>query len=161
VNGPPADLAKGCRQAQLLGGALVGSIVVDAVIVELIRATRAPFTGFAPHVPIDTLRMVFIVLAVADLVAIRFVRAQMLGAASRGAAAVVDESDRARRLFTVSIVVLALCLAVAIYGLVLFLIGGRGLDFYTFAFVSLLAMAVHFPRLAQWEAWAKDLAPRG
>ena len=43
--------------------------------------------------------------------------------------------------------------------LVLFLIGGRGLDFYTFAFVSLLAMAVHFPRLAQWEEWAKDMAP--
>ena len=58
-------------------------------------------------------------------------------------------------LFTISVVVLALCLAVAIYGLVLFLIGGRGLDFYTFAFVSLLAMAVHFPRLAQWEEWAK------
>ena len=68
-------------------------------------------------------------------------------------------SDRARGLSTVSVVVLALCLAVAIYGLVLFLIGGRGLDFYTFAFVSLLAMAVHFPRLAQWEEWAKDMAP--
>jgi hypothetical protein len=32
VNGRPADLAEGCRQAQRLGGALVGSIVVDAVI---------------------------------------------------------------------------------------------------------------------------------
>jgi len=158
VNGAPADLAKGCRQAQLVGGALVGSIVVDAVIVELIRATRAPFGGFAPHVPIDTLRMVLIVLAIADLVAIRFVRAQMLGAA-RGAAPATNAPYRARGLFTVSVVLLALCLAVAIYGLVLFLIGGRGLDFYTFAFVSLLAMAVHFPRLAQWEEWVKDMAP--
>jgi hypothetical protein len=159
VNGPPADLAQGCRQAQLVGGALVGSIVVDAVIVELIRATRAPFGGFAPHVPIDTLRMVLNVLGIADLVAIRFVRAQMLGAA-RGAAPAANASHRARGLFTVSVVVLALCLAVVIYGLVLFLIGGRGLDFYTFAFVSLLAMAVHFPRLAQWEEWAKDMSPR-
>ena len=159
MNRAPADLAKGCRQAQLVGGALVGSIVVDAVVVELIRATRAPFGGFAPHVPIDTLRMVLIVLAIADLVAIRFVRAQMLGATARGTAPTVNVSDRARGLFTVSVVVLALCLAVAIYGLVLFLIGGRGLDFYTFAFVSLLAMAVHFPRLAQWEEWAKDMAP--
>lgn len=158
MNGAPADLAKGCRQAQLVGGALVGSIVVDAVIVELIRATRAPFGGFAPHVPIGTLRMVLIVLAIADLVAIRFVRAQMLGAA-RGAAPATNASHRARGLFTVSVVLLALCLAVAIYGLVLFLIGGRGLDFYTFAFVSLLAMAVHFPRLAQWEEWVKDMAP--
>ena len=104
--------------------------------------------------PIDTLRMVLIVLAIADLVAIRFVRAQMLGATGRGTAPTVNVSDRARGLFTVSVVVLALCLAVAIYGLFLFLIGGRGLDFYTFAFVSLLAMAVHFPRLAQWEEWA-------
>jgi hypothetical protein len=40
VNGRPADLAKGFGQAQLVGGARVGSIVVDAVIVELIGATR-------------------------------------------------------------------------------------------------------------------------
>jgi hypothetical protein len=46
----------------------------------------------------------------------------------------------------------------AVYGLVLFLIGGRPLDFYGFAFVSLLAMAVHFPRLARWEEWARDAA---
>ena len=104
MTGAPADLAKGCRQAHLVGGALVGSIVVDAVIVELIRATRAPFGGFAPHVPIDTLRMVLIVLAIADLVAIRFVRAQMLGAATRGPAPTVNVSDRARGLFTVSVV---------------------------------------------------------
>ena len=93
MNGAPADLAKSCRQAQLVGGALVGSIVVDAVIVELIRATRAPFGGFAPHAPVDTLRMVFIVLAVADLVVIRFVRTQMLAAPARG---VVPSSTRPR-----------------------------------------------------------------
>jgi hypothetical protein len=160
VNGRPADLAKGCRQARLIGGALVGSIVVDAVIVELIRAMCAPFGGFAPHVPVDTLRMVFIVLALADLAVIRFVRTQMLAAPARGATPVANASDSARRFFTVSIVVLALCLAVAIYGLVLFLIGGRPLDFYGFAFVSLVAMAVHFPRLAQWEEWARDAARR-
>jgi hypothetical protein len=97
----------------------------------------------APHAPVDTLLMVFIVLAVADLVVIRFVRTQMLAAPAGGA--FVNASENARRLFTVSIVVLALCLAVAIYGLVLFLIGGRPLDFYGFAFVSLVAMAEHFP----------------
>jgi hypothetical protein len=160
VNGRPADLAEGCRQAQLVGGALVGSIVVDAVVVELIGATRAPFGGFAPHAPVDTLRMVFIVLAVADLVVIRFVPTQMLAAPARRVAPFVNASENARRLFTVSIVVLALCLAVAIYGLVLFLIGGRPLDFYGFAFVSLVAMAVHFPRLTPWEVRARDAARR-
>jgi hypothetical protein len=49
---------------------------------------------------------------------------------------------------------------VAIYGLVLFLIGGRPLDFYGFAFVSLVAMAVHFPRLTPWEVRARDAARR-
>jgi hypothetical protein len=109
-------------------------------------ARRAPcFEGFAPHAPVDTLRMVFIVLAVADLVVIRFVRTQMLAAPARGVAPFVNASETARRLFTVSIVVLAQCLAVAVYGLVLCLIGGRPLHFYGFAFVPLVAMTVHFP----------------
>ena len=162
MNGVPADLAPGCRRAQLMGFALVASIFVDGAIVQFIRSTRAPFSGFAPDAPVDTLRMVFVVLAVADFVLIRFMRSQILSAPApaRGARPSTSAGEFARRLSTASIASLAIGLSIAIYGLVLFLIGGRPLDFYGFAVVSLLALAVHFPRLAQWEQWAKDSARR-
>ena len=158
MNGVPVDLAQGCRRARLVGFALGASIVIDGVIVQLIRSTRAPFSGFAPAVPVDTLRMVFVVLAVADFVLIRFMRSQILSAPARGAQPSARAGEITRRLSTASIVTLAIGLSIAIYGLVLFLIGGRPLDFYGFAVVSLLALAVHFPRLARWEEWAKDSA---
>jgi hypothetical protein len=160
VSGVPPDLASGCRRAQLIGFALVASIFIDGAIVQLIRATRAPFSGFAPGVPVDTLRMVFVVLVVADFVLIRFMRSQILSAPARGARPSTSADEVTRRLSTASIVTLAIGLSIAINGLVLFLIGGRPLDFYGFAVVSLLALAVHFPRLAQWEEWAKDSARR-
>jgi hypothetical protein len=57
---------------------------------------------------------------------------------------------------TASIVSLTMCLAIAVYGLVLFLIGGRPMDFYGFALVALLGLAVFFPRQSQWEEWARS-----
>ena len=58
------------------------------------------------------------------------------------------------RLLTASIVALAMCEAIAIYGLVLFLLGGRRADFYGFAAFALVGFAVYFPRRSQWEGRA-------
>jgi hypothetical protein len=52
----------------------------------------------------------------------------------------------------------ALCESIAIYGLILFLIGGRRFDFYSLVILSLIFFAVTFPRYAQWEEWLKKEA---
>ena len=62
-----------------------------------------------------------------------------------------------QRLFTLSIVRLAICQAIALFGVVLFLLGGRWADFYGFAVVSLGAFLFNFPRRSQWEEWARQL----
>jgi hypothetical protein len=72
-------------------------------------------------------------------------RSQMLSAPARGARPSASADEITRRLSTASIVSLAIGMSIAINGLVLFLIGGRPLDFYGFAVVSLLALAVYFP----------------
>ena len=154
MNGVPLELPARCRLAQMIGGALVASVVVYAILVEVIRARRGGFAGFAPAVPIDTLRMVFIVLAIADLALIRFIRSRILTApaptSQAGTAPPVIQ-----RLMSASVVSLSMCLAIAVYGLVLFLIGGRPVDFYGFAIVAVLGLAVFFPRQSQWEEWAR------
>jgi hypothetical protein len=139
----------------MVGGALVGAVVVYAILVEVLRARRGGFAGFAPAVPVDTLRMVLIVLAIADLSLIRFIRSRILAAPPRGGQRSGRAAPVTQRLLTASIVSLAMCVAIAVYGLVLFLIGGRPMDFYTFAIVALLGLAVFFPRRSQWEEWAR------
>ena len=156
MNGVPPDLPARCRLAQMIGGALVGSVVVYAVLVEVIRSRNPGFAGFAPGVNVAMLRTVFIVLAIVDLVAIRFLRARILAPPARGSQPAGHAPALMQRLLSASVVSLTMCLAIAVYGLVLFLLGGRPLDFYTFAIVGVLGLAVFFPRQSQWEEWARS-----
>jgi hypothetical protein len=155
VSGVPPDLAARCRVAQKIAGALVGSIVAYAIVIEVLRARRGGYVGWAPASSIDTLRMVFIVLAIADLALIRFIRSRILTPGSRGGQPAGSVPPIMARLLSASIVSLTMCLAIAVYGLVLFLLSGRPMDFYSFAIVALLGMAVFFPRQSQWEEWAR------
>ena len=156
MNGMPPDLPARCRLAQMIGGALVGSVVVYAILVEVIRSRRGGFAGFAPGVDVVMLRTVFIVLAIIDLAAIRFLRSRILAPAVRGSQPAGNAPPLTQRLLSASVVSLTMCLAVAVYGLVLFLLGGRPLDFYSFAIVALLGLAVFFPRQSQWDEWARS-----
>jgi hypothetical protein len=158
VTEPSADLRAGCRRAQLVGVVLVITIGVYALVLGRIAAEHAPFVGFAPSVDLRLLRVVFAVVAVADLVVLRIVTQVLV--ARRGLPAAPapwrGSSPVTRRLFAVSIVRLAICEAIAILGVVLFLLGGRPADFYGFAAASLAVFAFHFPRLSQWEDWARQ-----
>ena len=164
VNGAPADLAKGCRQAQLVGGALVGSIVVDAVIVELIRATRAPFSAASPPTcPSTRYGWCSSCWPLPISSPSGSCRAQMLGVGGSGGPRPPINVVRTGpgRLFTVSVVVLALCLAVAIYG-------ARPVpDRRASGWTSTPSPSCRCwrwpctsPGSAQWEEWAKDMARR-
>jgi hypothetical protein len=158
VTEPSADLRAGCRRAQLVGVVLVITIGVYALVLDRIAAQHAPFVGFAPSVDLRLLRVVLAVVAVADLVALRIITPLLLArpgwpvAPARGSSPVTQQ-----RLFAVSIVRLAICEAIAILGVVLFLLGGRPADFYGFAVASLAAFAFHFPRLSQWGDWARQV----
>jgi uncharacterized integral membrane protein len=146
----PADLDRACRQAQLIGGALVLAIGTYAFVVEMLRTNQAPFLGFSPRAPLGLLRLVFAIVTVVILVVVNVVRKQMVAGPAAGRAPLPQ------RLLTASIVALAMCEAIAIYGLVLFLLGGQRADFYGFAALALVGFAVYFPRRSQWEAWAQQ-----
>jgi hypothetical protein len=155
VSAVPPDLPARCRLAQKIAAALVAAVLVDAILVEVLRARSGGYAGFPPAIPIiDTLRTVFIVLAIVDLALIRFIRSRILNAPTRGSQP-VGSAPPLTALLSASIVSLTMCMAVAVYGLVLFVIGGRPLDFYSFAIVALLGLAAFFPRQSQWEAWAR------
>lgn len=152
------DLYSGCRRAQLIGIMMIVAIGAYAYILDFIARGRAPFGGFAPSSPIDVLRLVFTVMALADLVVIQILTRQMIAATpARRTLGASGPPPVGQRLLSLSITRLATCESIAVLGGALFLLGGRMSDFYGFAAVSLGALVFHFPRASQWEEWARQL----
>jgi hypothetical protein len=56
------------------------------------------------------------------------------------------------RLFQAAVVTFALSESVAIFGLVLFLLSGKAMDFYLFMFLSLFYFWFFYPKYQDWEA---------
>jgi hypothetical protein len=113
-------------RVNFIGLAMIGSVFLYAGVVEVLKRTLAPFTGFAALSAAQalTLKYVFVALAIGDFFLIKFVQ-KILGARS------------VAQLMQAAIVTFALSEAVAVLGLVLFLMAGHAMDFYTFMFLSL------------------------
>lgn len=145
---PRDELPKACRTAQMIGVAMLVSLGLYALVATLIQKTREPFAGFAPGAPHDLLRWIFVALALAGLGLVRVIQRPILANAA---------IPLPNRLTTATIVALAQCEAVAVYGLVLFLLAGHASDYYLFAAVALVGFALYFPRRESWEQQAREL----
>jgi hypothetical protein len=142
-----ADLKKSYLTVALIGGAMAASVIIYAVVVEIIKRT-APFPQWASvGKGMDTVRLIFFGLGISEAVFITIMKkagaARFFPDADAGLAAV-------QKLWALFIVIFALCESVALLGLVLFFLTGRELDFYPFAGLSLLLFALNFPRFEQW-----------
>jgi hypothetical protein len=158
VNELSPDLRAGCRRAQYLGALFVVSIAIYAEVLHMIAVQHGPFAGFAPSIDIGLIRILFAVVVVADFVVLRIVTPILLKNPSVRVPPIAGSSPVTQRLFTASIVGLAICETSAILGVALFLLGGRWSDFYGFAAVSLAGFVVYFPRLSRWEDRARDIS---
>ncbi len=124
-----------------VGLAMVISVFLYAVVVEVLKRVYAPFTGFAGLDPSQTqiLKYIFVALAIGHFFLIKIIQK-------------VLTSGSIERLFQAAIATLALCEAVAIFGLVLFLLAGNSMNFYLFMFLSLFYFWFFFPKYQDWEA---------
>ena len=131
-----------------IGLALIAAVLVYAGVVEVIKWQWPSFTGFAklPAQTASLLKYIFLALAAAQLVIIQLVQ-KILPARS------LDNLPQA------AIITLALCETVAIFGLVLFLLTGSGLDFYIFMVISLGYFYLFFPKYEHWEQRVSATAP--
>lgn len=127
--------------ANFIGLALIGSVFLYAVVVQVLIWTLAPFSGFASLEPgqAQVLKYVFMALALGHFFLIKFMQ-KMLAAGT------------VARLFQAAVVTFALSEAVAVFGLVLFLLTGNSLDFYLFMFLSLFYFWFFYPKYQDWEA---------
>jgi hypothetical protein len=138
------ELKKTYRMAVFIGVAMILSVLIYAALVELLKANLKPFKGFSPTSTMEILKYLFFAVAVAEFFVIRFIRGRVL--AIEG-----PLSSRTSKLLSVTIITYAICESNAIFGLILFLIGGSSFDFYIFMVISIFFYAVYFPRYSQWE----------
>ncbi len=141
------------RATRIIAIAMVSSLVIYAMLVELIKQQFAPFRGFVQVPWWEMLRWIFLALALADAGLIRVLRRALLAPQAAGL-------GPGRQLQTASTVTFALCEAVGLFGLVLFLVSGSSADFYLFLALALGLFAFHFPRRARCEEWAGQTPPR-
>jgi hypothetical protein len=127
-----------------IGLAMIAAVFIYAGLVEVVKWQWSPFTGFAQLSPgtADLLRYIFLALAAAQYVIIKVVQKIVLAQSS-------DNLPQA------AIITFALCEAVAILGLALFLLAGNSQDFYIFMALSLLFFYLNFPKYDQWEQMVK------
>ena len=148
-----ADLDQHLRATRIVAVALILSLLIYVCLVELIKLQFAPFRGFVHFPQWEVLRWALLGVALVEALLIRFLRGALL-APRAGAGA------PGPRLQTASIVTLALCESVGVFGVVLFVISGSSADFYLFLALSLGLFAIYFPRRDQWEEWARQMAAR-
>jgi F0F1-type ATP synthase membrane subunit c/vacuolar-type H+-ATPase subunit K len=127
------------KTTNYVGLAMMASVFLYAVIVIGIDRGYIPYK-VSYHIDISILSKVkYILLAVSvfHYFIIRFIQKFSLKSAAYLPAA--------------SFLMFALCEAVSIYGLVLFLLSGNSMDFYIFMLISLLYFYIFYPKYADWE----------
>jgi F0F1-type ATP synthase membrane subunit c/vacuolar-type H+-ATPase subunit K len=135
------------RVRSLVGIAMVASLFIYAAIVEALPSLIPGFSGFAPTMPIETLRYALAGLSLLLFIVALVMRQKMVpGMDERQPARPERKLEQARKQLAISLVGMALIENIALFGLVLFLVGADRMDFYTFAAPSLVLMILFFPR---------------
>jgi hypothetical protein len=142
------------RAMAVVAAALMGAVAIYAVLVEFLARSGNPPAPGDPSV-LRVLRPVLTGLGILMLPAIWVLRGRFL---------VKREGDApeslATRMMTATILTGALAESAAVFGLVLFLLGGERTDFYVLAVWSLLLQFGWFPTLRRFEEYVKGGRPK-
>jgi len=142
-------LEKTYQTNKIISYALAASILVYAVIVEILRFKGTTLYPLSPAV-LEKLSFVFVFLSFALYFIINFVNQKLL---------VKTPADTQKKLLQkltlANIVSLALCELPALFGLVLFLGSGNPRDFYLLLIISVLLFYFFFPKFSFWSTWSR------
>lgn len=145
------NLKKAHQMAFTLNVAIIGSLIIYAIVVEIIRRQFAPFTGFGGMSDITVVRYLFYGIVVINIFVIRVLRNLILRKSSSD-----DTQSIIRKLSRSAVITAALCEVPALLGFLLFLLAGSIRDFYQLAGLSFILVFLHFPRYGNWESWIKN-----
>lgn len=131
--------------------AVIGTLILYAVVIEVMRRQLAPFQGLTEISNVTLLRYILYGIAILNIFLIRVMRGLLLRKPSSEEFKLLNF-----KLLQTSFVTAALCEIPAILGLILFFLIGSIRDYYQLAGVSFILVFLHFPRYGNWEAWIKN-----
>ncbi len=129
----------------LVSAAIIVSLVICVALVEWIRITSAPFNGFKDYDWIPRARTFFYLMAMFNILLIRYVIMRIYIAPGS-----VDFRSVVNRLSKAGIVSMLISELPCIYGLMLFLLAGDHIDFYLLFGLTVIYCAIYFPRHKSW-----------
>ncbi len=138
--GPLTPLKSRYLVANFIGLAMIVSVFAYAGVVEILKRVLDPFAGFGQLTPEfrEALRNFLLGAAGVIYFVIMFGQRKLVG-------------KNRQLLPAATFLAFALAELVAVFGLLLFLLTGKSLDFYIFFAVSLLYFWVYFPKYSTWE----------
>ncbi len=142
-------LEKAYQTNKIISYALAASILVYAVIVEILRFNGAAL-NLLPSAVLEKLRFVFVFLSFALYFITNFVNQKLLVKTSAD-----TQETLLQKLTLTNIVSLALSELPALFGLLLFLGSANPRDFYLLMIISVLLFYAFFPRYSFWSNWSR------
>ncbi|MDH7511650.1 MAG: hypothetical protein QHH14_01740 [Clostridiales bacterium] len=140
------DWRKAFRTTTLVCAAIIASLFLYALIVEILRSRLGFFSGLARPSQARPLLFIFYGLAIVAVLLTRILnRSLMKGMESD------PLEERILRLSRASVITAVLAELPALVGFVLFLLIGSSRDFYLLWFGSLVLEFIFFPRLRTWQ----------
>jgi len=143
------------RMAVFVHATVVASVLVYALILELLRSRFTPMPRLAGGVSVRALRYVFYGLAVGAVILVRLISRGPLK--DRPGEPFGEFSQRLSRATVFTSIVTE---APAVLGLILALLTGISSDFYYLLFVSLFLAFLYFPRSRTWAEILRQRFPR-
>jgi len=158
TNAPPLDEAVRRRLRTVLApvravyGAMVGSVLLYWIVVQLIRKVGQLPRGRDVFTAVDSMRYPLYVLGAAACVAVVVMRRRVLDPRRViGRARGQNLPEILAALTSGQVMVFALGEVPAILGLALYFVGGYLVDFYVLAALSLVSFAMAYPSAGEWE----------
>jgi hypothetical protein len=153
---PVPDLKKIFLTTAIASGAMLASLCVYVLTVEIAKSQLRPFRGlFVSGVRPQTLRYLFFGAAILAVVLVRIAgRARFKHIPGESFAHLTS------RLSRTTVTAAALAELPAVLGFVLFLLTGLSRDFYFLLFCSLVLEFMYFPRFRDWQEVVRESFPQ-
>lgn len=147
-------LRKAHMQSKIIAFAFFFTLLVYAGLGEFFLADLDIGIDSSVH---GILRYIFMAVAAVEIVAMVILRNRILSAESIAVPQTgAKEEVFLQRLRSAHIIACALCESIAIYGLVLLMLGKDKTEFYAFLGVAFFMMMVNFPKFEDWKSRLED-----
>lgn len=145
---PESYFNRSFRTASIICGAMMISLLVYAVVVEIFKVRFQGYFGLARFEDIRMLRYLFYMIGALEIIVIRIIRGLVLRKKAGD-----DSRILIQKLLRTSIISVSLSEVPALMGMSLFFLTGQTKDFYILLAVSFFLIFMFFPRRPNWREW--------